>query len=69
MLPAVDLLAAVALDAAALTVGIASVAAGALTFFVCHGGIPSCFNAKTQAADGADADEAWRVRRAVARQV
>src|SRR4051812_11130456 len=31
-------LAAETLDAAALTVGIATVAAGALTFFMCHGG-------------------------------
>jgi hypothetical protein len=32
-----DLLAAVTLHAAALTVGIATVATGALTFFMCHG--------------------------------
>jgi hypothetical protein len=42
-----NFLAAETLDAAALTVGIATVAAGALTFFMCHGG--STLRAKPQA--------------------
>ena len=69
MLPAVDLLAAVALHAAALTVGIASVAAGALTLFMCHGGVPSKTKPKTQAAHWAAAGRNLDGLKAVARQV
>src|SRR5262245_61333341 len=42
-----DLLAAVSLHTAALTVGIATVAAGALTFFMCHDGPTSELNRRS----------------------
>ena len=44
-----NLFAAVSFDAAPLAIGIPTVAAGALTFFMCHGG--STFGAKPQAME------------------
>src|SRR5688572_7040435 len=42
------LLAAETLDAAALTVGVATVAAGTLTLLMCHGGLKSCWDTEPE---------------------